>query len=315
MVTLPILLIKLVFMKKNIAILIPCYNSEKTIVETLESLKKQGNSLERVAYIVIADDKSPDNTVEVAKNYWKDTLPPLKLEQRKQNHGEYLNVNMAIEGMEDSIEWFVIMHGDNIATPNYIELLAKHIDKADNKTALICGSWVDFDENGIINKGENTYDTKGSTIIYGTKESVRDTIFMGCWWHISCTAIRITAFKQVGGLPRGMRQKGDYDFLLRILANNFSIEYLPIPIMLYRSHEASISSKNFKTHRDIVETLQSVRKYIYALSFVDIIKWYAIHQLYLIKRLGSSIIKMRLERGIRSIIVGMVVGKEALLAM
>jgi glycosyltransferase involved in cell wall biosynthesis len=302
-------------MKKDIAILIPCYNSEKTIVETLLSLKEQISGLDRVAYIVIADDKSPDNTVKVATEYWAGNTPPLKLERRNANHGEYLNVNMAIEGMESSIEWFIIMHGDNMATPNYLQLLLKHIDKADSKTALICGSWKDFDETGSLNEGDNRYEAQGSIMINGTKQAVRDTLFLGCWWHISCTAIRISSFKTVGGLPRGMRQKGDYEFLLRILENGFNVEYLPIPLMLYRSHEASISSKNFKIHRDLVETLMTIRNYIHSLSFVEVIRLYGIIQYQLLRRFASSLLKMQGERALKAVNVSFLNLKEGLIGM
>jgi rhamnosyltransferase len=289
-------------MKKNLALLIPCYNSSTTIGETLDSIKNQKSGLDRVAYIVIADDVSPDNTAQVAKAYWGNSQPPLKLEQRKKNHGEYLNVNMAVQGMQDNIEWLVIMHGDNLATNNYLELLIKHIDKADTKTALISGSWQDFnDEQGILNEGDRRYDSIGSIMINGTNEAVKDTLFKGCWWHISCTAIRISSFKAVGGLPRGLRQKGDYDFLLRILANGYNVEYLPIPLMLYRSHVASMSSKNFKTHRDITETLWIVCKFIYVLSFTEITKWYIEHQSFLVRRFVSALLKFQMERMYKAI--------------
>lgn len=297
-------------MKKDIAILIPCYNSGTTIIETLESIKNQTSGLERVAYIVIADDVSPDNTREVAATYWQslstnpllNSLPKLKFEQRLKNHGEYLNVNMAIKGMEDGIKWFVIMHGDNIAKPNYLPLLIKHIDKAADKTALICGSWQDFDEeHGILNTGDTAYDIQGSKMIYGTDAAIKDTLFMGCWWHISCTAIRISAFKEVGGLPRGMRQKGDYDFLLRILFANWHVEYLATPLMLYRSHAASISSKNFKIHRDIVETLMTAKGYVYTLSIPEVVKWYGMNQYSLFRRFASSILKTQWERAFGAI--------------
>src|SRR5690349_6563754 len=99
---------------RRFAITIPCYMSERTIAETLIGVMNQGQALERVACIIIADDASPDRTLEVVKNTWCLPHPPIRLEIREKNVGEMANVNSTVGHLPDEVEWFLHMHGDNI---------------------------------------------------------------------------------------------------------------------------------------------------------------------------------------------------------
>jgi GT2 family glycosyltransferase len=285
-------------MKKNLAIIIPCYKAASTIAETLEGFQKQApEALERVACVVIADDVTPDNTLDIVRATWKLSSPPLRFEQREKNLGEMINVTTAVYGLPPEVEWYFNMHGDNVPTPDFLTTFIKHIDKADSQTAIIAGSYHDYDGVNIIETGETHYDTAGSKMIIGNDASVRDTLFMGCWWHNSCCAFRVAAFKDVGGLPRGMVQKGDYDLLLRILAKGWNIEYLPKPLMLYRTHEGSVSSKNFIKHIDLVETININQNYHHVLSTKDKFGIYIGQILYtLVRRFGKSVLTLHTER-------------------
>jgi GT2 family glycosyltransferase len=282
-------------MKKDLAILIPCYKAAPTIVETLEAFQKQSpEALKRVACVVIADDCTPDNTLELVRQHWKLAEPPLKFEQREKNMGEMMNVTTAVLGLDSQIEWYFNMHGDNVPTPDFLETFIKHIDKADSKVGIIAGSYHAYDGHKVFETGENYYEQSGSKMIYGTVEAVRSTMFMGCWWHNSCCAFRVKTFKEVGGLPKGMVQKGDYDLLLRVLAKGWNIEYLPKPLMLYREHEGSVSSKNFLNHTDLIETINIDQNYNHVLSFTDKYVVY-IHQI---------VFKTLLRRIVRSVLMG-----------
>ncbi len=282
-------------MKKNLAILIPCYKAAPTIVETLEAFQKQSKeALSRVACVVIADDCTPDNTLDLVRQSWQLTEPPLKFEQREKNLGEMMNVTTAVFGLDSSIEWYFNMHGDNVPTPDFLETFIKHIDKADDRTGIIAGSYHSYDGHQIFETGDNTYDKTGSIMIEGNHQSIKNTMFMGCWWHNSCCAFRVKTFRELGGLPKGMVQKGDYDLLLRVLAEGWNIEYLPKSLMLYRQHEGSVSSKNFLNHTDIIETLNIDQNYSHVLSFQDKYVIY-IHQV---------VFKTLLRRMVRSILSG-----------
>ena len=74
----------------------------------------QGDALARVEAVYIADDASTDKTTEVATNTWKPATP-LRILRPEKNRGEYVNVNDAVAQLPHDIDWFLIMHADNIA--------------------------------------------------------------------------------------------------------------------------------------------------------------------------------------------------------
>ena len=75
----------------KISVCIPSYNHEKYIYHTIESVLNQSfQDFE----IIISDDNSSDNTLEIAKSF-KDSR--IKIIENKKNNGTSINTNIAIE--------------------------------------------------------------------------------------------------------------------------------------------------------------------------------------------------------------------------
>jgi GT2 family glycosyltransferase len=281
------------------AITVPCYRSEHTIAETLRAISEQGEELQRLQCIVIADDASPDKTVEIARSVWPLSLPPLKFDSRRKNLGEMINVNMAVAGLPDDVEWFLHMHGDNIPKPGWLKTLTDRCLATDQRVGIVCASY-DVLRGKLIEPGDDR-PLAGPTLIQGNVTSIRDTIRRGCWWHNSCTAIRTRTFREVGGFPPGMRQKGDWDFLLRVLNAGWNIEYLPQTLMVYRLHDDTASGRAFRVHLDVEESLQVIEKYAAVLTIPDISYVHWINIKHLVRRLGRSLSRGDFERAVAAL--------------
>jgi len=270
---------------KPFVITIPCFKAEKTIVETLKAIAEQDQPLELVEEIILADDCSPDNTIKAAEEFWADRIPKLKVFHQRKNCGEYINVNSLIYSLPKDVQWFLHMHGDNIPTKDWYRVLAAGCKQSGSNVGMVAASYEVFDESKTSHHGDQR---AGEELILGSKEAVIGTIQKGCWWHTSCTAIRREAFIQSGGFPPGMRQKGDWDYLLRFLKTGFDVLYVQKPLMRYRQHAASASSFAFQKNLDIEESLQIILKYADLLSCGDILKYHANTALVLARRLLSS---------------------------
>jgi hypothetical protein len=107
------------------------------------------------------------------------------------------------------------MHADNVAKPGWLAALINCADASDAKTAIVNASWDIWDGKDGVTPGEQGSAADLKTVVGGTL-AVQQTLWQGCWWHISSSIVRLSAFRQVGGLPRGLRLKGDWDFMLRI---------------------------------------------------------------------------------------------------
>ncbi len=303
---------------KNIAILVPSYNSASTLASTLKSILDQGQELDRlVDFIMLSDDGSKDGTVALAESTWSHPRVPLRLKRAEVNQGEYRNVNGAFGSMPSHIEWVLVMHADNEALPGWLEVLARECALAAPDVASICGSWHYVVDGKLVDSG----DKRGADfveIIPGNDASVRGSVFAGCWWHNSTAAIRVTAWKEVGGHPqetpllgplemlglrgapsppkRKLRIKGDWDVLLRMLSSGKSIRYVGTPVIRYIEQSASVSSGSFAWHGDLLETLQVMRRHQSVLSAKEIILFHGRNTMTLVRRFGGAVLRGQWRR-------------------
>ena len=112
-----------------VSVVIITYNSEKTILETLESIKNQTyKNLE----LIISDDCSKDNTVEICKQ-WLDTNDDLfkrtELVESTQNTGVAPNLNRGIKRSKG--EWIKSLAGDDTLISASIEKFVSFVREND----------------------------------------------------------------------------------------------------------------------------------------------------------------------------------------
>jgi hypothetical protein len=187
------------------------------------------------------------------------------------------------------------MHADNLAKDGWLAAFLDRIERATDDVALIGSSYDYFTDDGAVRPGENEPADRIVTVA-GTKASVADTLRMGCWWHISSCAIRVSAFRRVGGLPKIMQLKGDWDFMLRVLADGSTIEHLPRSLMMYRDNPGGSSSITFRRHMDIWETMTVVGRFHWALSAGSLTRIHARHVWTLARRAVRCTVSLDIVR-------------------
>lgn len=284
----------------KIAILIPSFNSAKTISATLESLQESPLTyLTRIYTVYLADDCSQDNTISLAEATWKPPIPLYVLNGEK-NLGERGNVNRAIALIKEQIDWFFILHSDDIAKPNWLEMMISRIESCGERVGSICSSWDTLQSDGTVIPGEDN-PSRPIQVIEGTIQAVRDTLLQGCWWHISGCAIRISAFEDIGEFDRELPQLGDWEWLLRCLNKGWSVEYIPRTLILYRNHSSSVSSESFRTDRDLRESLKIVQSYTPVLSSSSILTFYGRRMNSSVRRIGRALSNFNLSRSVLAV--------------
>lgn len=247
-------------------VVIPAYNAANTVVETLLALQ-QTDSLNEVLKVVMLDDCSTDDTVCVARAAWTSTTP-FEIWANESNMGERRTVNRAFAQLNTATEWIFILHADDVVKPNWLALYFAAMQGLSENTASICSSYdVWWSDTGKIEPGEDVLEPL-FRIIPGGLDSVRGTLERGCWWHISGCAIRSAAFRAIGPFAPDMPQLGDWEWVLRCLAKEFDIVYIPRTTMRYRQHSTSISSNSFREGRDLRERLR-VLELVRNQGFID----------------------------------------------
>lgn len=121
-------------MEPLVSILIPAYNAQRWIAESLESALAQ---TWRRKEIVVVDDGSTDDTVAVAHRY--ESRHVLVVAQK--NQGAAVARNTAYANCQgDYIQW---LDADDVLDPKKVELQMRAADYASSRT-LISGAWSFF---------------------------------------------------------------------------------------------------------------------------------------------------------------------------
>jgi glycosyltransferase involved in cell wall biosynthesis len=208
----------------KVSIIIPTYNSSQTIESTIASVQQQSCTDWE---LIIIDDGSPDNTVDVIKNIDE---PRIKLFVYE-NGGVGTARNRGIAQAKG--EFIAFLDADDLWTP---DKLADQIEALNNHPqAKVAYSWTSFiDENGEF-------------LYFGTKLRYQGNIYE----HLLLTnfllsgsniLVRRDALQVVEGFKPDLPYAADWDFYLR-LAKNFDFVVVPKYQILYRQSGGSMSSK------------------------------------------------------------------------
>lgn len=104
------------------SVVIPAYNSEKTIYNTLKSVTNQ-TRIDLVEEIIVIDDGSIDNTKTEIKRFLLD-FPEVKLNYIKEsNHGASYARNVGIKN--STAEWIALLDSDDIWHSDKLEIQYK----------------------------------------------------------------------------------------------------------------------------------------------------------------------------------------------
>lgn len=110
-----------------VSVAVVTYNSSKTVLETLDSIAKQTyQNLE----LIVSDDCSSDNTVEICREWiasHKERFVRTELLTVDKNTGVSANVNRAEQACKG--EWLKLIAGDDILLPNCISRFVEYVSK------------------------------------------------------------------------------------------------------------------------------------------------------------------------------------------
>lgn len=112
-------------MTPEASIIVPVYNSASIVAKTLHRVAQQNESCE----IVVVDDASSDNTVEVVEQAARDLPCRLKLVRMTNNMGPGSARNSGIEVASGA--WLALMDSDDCFEPGRLSVLIRQAESAD----------------------------------------------------------------------------------------------------------------------------------------------------------------------------------------
>jgi|ERR1700722_15432827 len=122
-------------MRPLVSILIPAYNSEKWIADTIRSAMKQTWQPKE---IIVVDDGSTDRTLAVARQFESESVRVV----RQENQGAAAARNKAYSlSHGDYIQW---LDADDLLAPDKIARQMAALNRGDSRRVLLSSSWGHF---------------------------------------------------------------------------------------------------------------------------------------------------------------------------
>lgn len=234
------------------------YNSSKFVLETLESIKAQ--TYQNIE-LIISDDCSTDNTVELCRKWVeqnKNRFVRTQIITSEVNTGVSANLNRAEAACQG--EWVKGIAGDDLLMPNCIADCVEYVQQHPNIIYLF-GRIEAFGANEERNKyfTENIFDYS----FFNTDvEAQLDRLVFG----ENCIPASTCFYDRNKAIELGIRNDEriplleDWPKWITILENGVKLEFMDKVVVKYRIHDASLSTSKRSSVRS-VESMQLFNLY------------------------------------------------------
>ncbi len=214
----------------KVTVVIPCYNRENYIAETVESVLNQ--TYKNIELIVV-DDGCTDDSRNVLERYASRIC--ILEHPGRVNKGQSAALNLGIKSSQ--CDYIAFLDSDDVFAPEKIERQVHYLEN-NPQYGLVYANGCTIDKDGnIINR------------IYGDKHreySDPNRVLLDCYFLLPSNAlIRRYVVDKVGFFDESLHSAQDHDFAIRV-AEVTRISYLNEELFFYRRHRDSISYRNAK---------------------------------------------------------------------
>lgn len=221
-----------------VSVIVITYNSAKTVLETLESIK---NQTYKNIELIISDDCSKDNTVEICKKWINEygcEFVHSEIITVSKNTGTAGNLNRGFKSSQGI--WIKSIAGDDVLMNNCIESNINYIYN-NSKTEILLSKVKPLGENYKLKKYKDLFN-------YGAlKLTSRELLYLLLaknFLPASTLFIKKHTFEELGGYEESIPLLEDWPFWIKALYNNKSISFNNDYTVYYRMSESSISLSN-----------------------------------------------------------------------
>ena len=213
-------------MSDLVSIIMPSYNTEKFIKQTIESVLAQSYTNWE---LIIVDDCSPDNTDEIVRPFLSDQR--IKYLKNEKNSGAAVSRNRALR--EAKGKWIAFLDSDDLWKPEKLEKQIGFMER--NGYSFSYTNYSEIDENGKPN----------GVTVSGPKKITKTGFFNYCW--PGCLTVMYD--REVVGLIQiaDIKKNNDYAMWLKVCRKAVCY-HLDEDLAFYRKgRTGSVSSHSIKT--------------------------------------------------------------------
>ncbi len=280
-------------------IVVPAFNSSKYIEDCLKSVQKC-QSLILVKKVILVDDGSTDNTVDLAKNCWERRDIPLEIVLNGKNLGQWPSKNKIISSLINQYDWMFLLHSDDMVREDWIESIIEKIE-IDNEFDLIFSEISTIKRNERQNEKSKDWESNIINVHKGSIHEIKMALVRGCYWRISGSAFKLKVFEEIGLFSNKFPYAGDYYWFLNFLREGKTISYLPKSLLYNRKRSDSVAGKAHMNDRDIKEFIEIYSDYSDYFNYDMLSKTFGVRLYWTIKRIMKRTIRLQFLRVIAGI--------------
>ena len=263
------------------SVVIPLYNKEKEIVNTLKSVLKQSHKADQ---IIVVDDGSTDKSVDLIKEHFQNKI--ILISQK--NSGETVARNSGIR--EAKNEYIALLDADDLWENEFLEEIALLIKK--------------YPKASFFSTASKSIDEQGNSIVNQVNFSKKFVGFIEDFPKVfaknygllnsSSVTIRKSIFDKGTVFPEGEKRGGDLCYWLQLSLKG-GLAFSAKPLSIYKLDASNRSStihdeaiipcpiKWFYKNRDELKrdkNYDSIKKFIYSNIFITVYGGYGLSKNY-----------------------------------
>ena len=235
---------------QDITIVVVTYRSSKYVIETLDAIYNQTYPS---IHLIISDDCSPDDTLQVCQE-WLDThekrFLSAKIIKTPKNLGSVGNCKQAL--VQVATELYVMTAGDDYLAPTHVEKCVEKFQLMPDIALAYTNAYLVLEkEGGRLIKEDITRFQEGGIF--------DELLQLNFWPKSTGWMLRKNAVESVGGYNTDVWVE-DYDLALR-LAEKYPIGWVNEYLTYYRLHYTNVGGESMKLIRAHIATIQKYKNH------------------------------------------------------
>lgn len=221
-----------------ISVVVICYNAEATIIETLESVKKQTYSN---VELVVSDDCSKDNSVHIVREWLeknKSRFSNTKLLESKKNMGVVENCNRGIRAASGT--YIQLVAGDDRLMPGIVE--EKYYFAKEKQLPIVLCKVKPFGKNSVkVHVMRQYFANVYSILQMDKKEQLHKNLMRNYIPGTICNFFEKRFFEMMGEYDTSFVMLEDWPFVIKLLEKDIPLVLLNKELYEYRISSTSLS--------------------------------------------------------------------------
>jgi len=210
----------------RVSVVIPVYNAERFVSETIESIISQTYSSWEV---VAVDDGSKDRSLEILRGFERRMPEKIRVISQK-NSGVSMARNAGI-GVSRG-EYIAFLDQDDLWMPKKLEKQVPLLDSNRELGLVYSDAYIVWEREGRTRTA--------FSILKPFRGRVFERLILENFIVVSTAVVRKDAVDRVGAFNHKYRISEDYDLFLRI-ADQFHVDFVDEPLAKYRIHGANVT--------------------------------------------------------------------------